>query len=177
MFEIDKSVIEKATNGDRRSFEKIVALSKDYVWSYSLRYLGNYHLAEDAAQEVFLKIYRGLPNFNSDSKFSSWVYTVTHNTCVDLYRKNKNAGKTASIDNEKEIADSADELSEGQLADILNNLKPEFKQVFAMVTIFGFSYKEAARHIGCTASAVKSRIYRARQEIIKMLEKDAMSEV
>lgn len=176
MIEIDEKVLKMAIQGDTHSFEQIIIDSQDYVWSYALRFLGDYHSAQDAVQDIFIKIYKGLPGFNHKSKFTTWLYRVTHNCCVDHYRKHKSKNESHLSDMEG-VKENSVELSNSYLSEMLNRLKPELKQVFAMVTIFGFSYKETAEMIGCSMETIKSRLFRARQELIKILEIENIEEV
>jgi RNA polymerase sigma-70 factor (ECF subfamily) len=176
LIEIEEKVLKMAAAGDMRSFEEIVIQSQDYIWSYALRFLGDYHLAQDAAQEIFIKIYKGLPNFGSKSKFTTWLYTVTHNCCVDFHRKHCKSKETDEFV-DGVVEGDAPEYPDGYLSETLNRLKPELRQVFGMVMIFGFSYKEAAETLGCSIEVIKSRLYRARQELIKMLKISNLKEV
>lgn len=174
MNNLTEELLKKAASGDIASFETIILESQNYVWSYALRFLGDYHVAEDAVQEIYIKIYKGLPKFDNRSTFKTWLFSVTRNTCVDSYRKNK----TNELSFQKEPEGSTnDEYSDGYLAEKLNKLKPELRQAFGMVVIFGFSYKEAAAEIGCSMEALKSRLFTARKELMKMLNADKLKEV
>lgn len=171
MTDIDENVLRKAALGDMRSFEQVVTGSQNYVWNYAIKFLGDYHLAEDAAQEIFIKVYKGLPKFNQNAMFSTWLYRITHNHCVDVYRKNN---KNREIQMTEEIATEQNvQITDDYLADILNRLKPELRQVFGTVAIFGFSYREASEALGLSVETIKSRLYQARQELIKMLKEEA----
>lgn len=177
MIELDEKVIEMAANGDERSFEKIVIESQSYIWSYALRFLGDYHIAQDAVQEIYIKIYKGLKGFNSRSKFTTWLYTVTHNSCIDLYRKHIKANQAFILEENKSIEKRSSDYSDSYLSEMLDKLRPELRQTFAMVAIFGFSYKEVSKQLDCTINTVKVRIYRARQELIKMIQVNNIEEV
>ena len=85
----DRYYISLIIKGDTSFFATLVDRYKDMVINLSFRMLQNREEAEEAAQDVFVKIYKSLPQFKGDSKFSTWLYKVTYNTCIDRLKNNK----------------------------------------------------------------------------------------
>ena len=142
--------------------------------------------AEDSAQEVFVKVFRFMRNFTGQSSFSTWLYKIASNVCLDFLRKKKRRPvDTVSIhqtsgDGEEYVLPILDtakspyeqaQLSEAQrfLAKALNELSPEQRQVIVLRDVEGLSYEEIAEIIGVAVGTVKSRINRARQSLQKIL--------
>lgn len=85
--EDEKNVIEQAKSGDERAFEALVTQYERFVYAIALKLLGNEQDALDASQETFIKLYRALPSFRGESKFSVWLYRMANNVCIDMLRK------------------------------------------------------------------------------------------
>ena len=88
--------VQRAKRGDGEAFEALVTQYEQKVYSLAYHYAGNEHDAMDISQEVFLRVYRFLPQFNEDSRFSTWLYRVTSNVCKDYVRK-KNGKNDLSL--------------------------------------------------------------------------------
>ena len=86
----EKLLIEKSIQGDSESFEKLIFSCEKKVYNIALKMLGNEADAYDAAQDTFIKVYKNLENFKGNSSFSTWVYRIASNVCLDIIRKNKN---------------------------------------------------------------------------------------
>lgn len=185
----EQDLIKKAQEGNAEAFEQLIADYEKRILNYCFRMLGNLSDAEDAAQEVFVKVYRFIDSFNGQSSFSTWLYRIASNVCLDLLRKAKRQPKdTVSIHQENEEGESYSiaiedtepdpyeraQLSEAQrvLKEALNQLSDEHKQVVILRDIEGLSYEEIAEAMGIAPGTVKSRLNRARQVLKKLLEKD-----
>ncbi|MBE7037161.1 MAG: sigma-70 family RNA polymerase sigma factor [Ruminococcaceae bacterium] len=185
----EQDLIKKAQEGDVEAFEQLIRDYEKRILNYCFRMMGNLSDAEDAAQEVFVKIFRFIDSFNGQSSFSTWLYRIASNVCLDLLRKAKRQPKdTVSIYQENDegeeysiaIEDTEPDpyeraqLSEAQkvLKEALNQLSDEHKQVIILRDIEGLSYEEIAEAMGTAPGTVKSRINRARQMLKKLLEKD-----
>ena len=93
----ERILIQRAAEGDTESFEALILSCKDKAYGIALRYLKNEEDAMDAVQESFIKIYKGLPNFNFESRFDTWVYRIVTNASVsythlDVYKRQHNKG-------------------------------------------------------------------------------------
>ncbi len=175
--------IEKARNGDVSAFEKLVSLYAKKIYNYCYRMTDSREDAEDLAQEVFIKVYQNLKSFKGDSKFSTWIYRIAYNTCVDRYRKNRkldtvslNYGKDE--DSVKIELVSNDPLPEEEvikkeryrkLQACIAGLKPEYKTVIILRDIQNYTYAEIAEILQVPLGTVKSHISRARAALCDAL--------
>lgn len=169
----DTALVARARQGDRDAFEELVRIHMRAVYGHALRFFGSADQAEDVVQEVFIKVYRSIGSFDGGSAFSTWLYRITRNTCVDMLR----AGK-----HRPQPVDPADVTLAGP-GDVANHvalsvsieaamgtLAPEDRDALNAVTLFGMSYAEAADAVGVPAGTVKSRVFRARRILLNLLE-------
>lgn len=164
-------VVKKAQQGDLRAFEQLVEQHYTKIYNIALGIMGNSHDAEDAAQNVLIKIYHSVGDFKFQSKFSTWVYRITTNVCMDEMRKHKRNKSVSSdgLPNEAFGTDHATPEAHAlkyeavdDLRRAIGSLKDEHKKVIVLRDINGFSYEEIARLTKCSVGTVKSRISRAR---------------
>jgi RNA polymerase sigma-70 factor (ECF subfamily) len=141
------------------------------VYSKCISLLKNEAKAQDAAQEIFIKIFTNLSKFNKKSKFSTWVYSITYNFCIDIIRKQKKTNKLFSDEeNEgKEIIEEIDdkvllEMELERLKVILDLLNIDDKSVLIMKYKEGLSIREISQVFGKTESAIKMKIKRAKHK-------------
>ena len=177
-------LIEKARNGNRSAFEELVKLHEKNVYNLALKIMKNREDALDAAQESFLKAWISLKSFRNESKFSSWLYRLTYNTCLDYLRKSKK-GEIISLtaDNEDEnIVDIKDnmptpeEYAEQQetralVREAVNALPEEYRRIIIMREFTGLSYSEIAKAMNINEGTVKSRLSRGRLKLAEVLRK------
>jgi len=167
--------------GNRNAYAEIVRRYEAKVRGYCLSMLGDSFLAEDAAQEIFLKAYQSLEQFQWKSSFSTWLYRITSNHCTDLLRK-KIRQKTESWDAlvEKDgeriealLALPPDRGQSGEykelIAKLLAHLPEKSRQILMLREVQGLSYEELAQTLECTVDAVKARLKRTRQELDEKL--------
>ena len=102
----EKDLIRKAKQGDMLAFEELILKHEKIVYNLALRMMNHSEDAQDIAQEVFLKAYRSLANFDERAAFSTWLYRITHNTCIDAMRKRKGK-QTYSLEEEVESEDGS----------------------------------------------------------------------
>ncbi len=173
----DKEVVERCLNGDTECFSYLVTNYKKLVFSIALRLIKDPHLAEDVTQEVFIKAFSKLDLYDTSLKFSAWVGRITHNTCIDWIRKNRNYQVVNSDDPViEDTEDSVDELiirkeRKQWIEDQIRQLKPGYRTPLLLFHQGGLSYDEIAKSMNVPLSIVKNRIFRAR----KML-KERMAE-
>lgn len=185
MIDDEKNLLTKAKNNDIDAFEKLIEAYQKKVFNIAFRILGNYDDANDAAQEVFIRVYRSLNSFKEQSTFSTWIYRITTNVCLDELRKRKN-NKLVYIDEEIKNEDgemkrqiesdepSPDIIAEKnelkrQINEAINDLTDEHKLVIVLRDIQGFSYSEIADITKIPEGTVKSRINRARQSLREII--------
>ncbi len=180
--------INRAKEGDMEAFSQLVTLYENKILNYCFRMLNNRGDAEDATQEVFVKLYRYLGSYGEQSAFSTWLYKIASNVCLDYLRKVKRHRDTVSINQQnaegEEFSISVEDkglspyesaqLGEARraLAKAIGSLGEEQKRVIVLREIEGLSYEEIADITGIAPGTVKSRINRARQTLKKILEKD-----
>lgn len=178
-------VISRAKQGDHRAFEVLVTEYEQKVYSLAYHYVGSEQDAMDICQEVFLRVYRFLPQFSGESRFSTWLYRVTSNACKDFLRK-KGSRMEVSLSQEGEEEDYTLEVPDlryhpenvmeqkemrRQIEESLHQLSPDHREILVMRDVLGLSYEEIANSLDLEEGTVKSRISRAREKLrIKLTE-------
>lgn len=168
----DPELVAAAAAGDLRAYEALVRLHADAVYAHTLRFFGDTHTAEDATQEVFLKVYRTIGSFDGRAKFSTWLYRVTRNVCLDMVRSGKRTPRPVDpVTLEPlSIADFSDDvLFSSALETALRALAPEEREALGAIGLFGLSYAEAGDVLGVPEGTVKSRVFRARRSLARIL--------
>lgn len=171
----DFEVILKVLSGNRDAYADIVRRYQERVRGYCLSMLADEALADDAAQEVFIKAYQSLGLFKGNSLFSTWIYRITSNHCVDVLRKlkRKTVSWEALLEKEGEkiealVAVAPEKIDPGTpelIAKILSHLSEKTREILILREMHGLSYQEIAESLGCSLDAVKSRLKRAREEL------------
>ena len=180
----EQASIRLAKEGDEQAFEALVTAYERKVYNYALRSTGNEQDAMDITQEVFLRVFRSLSGFKEESSFSTWLYRITFNICIDFSRKNaKRNENSLSLDGEAadgkelELPDERHapetvyvrkELRE-EIAGAILRLSEQHREVLVMREISGLSYAEIAEVLELEEGTVKSRIARARENLRKII--------
>ncbi len=175
----DDGVLRKAQRGDDRAFAIIVRSYQTPVYNYVLRMVGDRSLAEDLTQEVFLRVYQGLPRFSSRSKFTTWLFQVTKNRVLDELRATERRPRTVvDVDDERafEVVDAPFERLEAIDAvwRAVEQLTVDLKMALLLRDIVGLSYTEIADSLEVTLATVKWRIWKAREEVQLALARDGI---
>ncbi|MDO8914944.1 MAG: RNA polymerase sigma factor [Coriobacteriia bacterium] len=168
----DAVLLESARAGDLGAFERLMRAHLDAVYGHALRFFGDHATAEDAAQEVWVKVYRSMGDFDGRAAFSTWLYRVTRNVCLDMFRRGKRqASPIDPLDLPQtpsgEFADAA--ATSADLERAVAALPPEDRDAFNAVALFGLTYADAGTVLGVPPGTVKSRVFRARRTIIGRL--------
>lgn len=184
MEEIVKKRIKQVLKGDQNAFEEIVEIYKDKVFQLCYRMLGNRHEAEDAAQETFIRSYLNLESFNLKLKFSTWLYRIATNLCIDRLRKKKPdyyldaeiAGTEGlnmysqlpadTIMPEKELESM--EVKE-QIEHEISKLPEKYRAVIILKYIEELSLNEISEILEMPLGTVKTRIHRGREALRNQL--------
>jgi RNA polymerase sigma-70 factor, ECF subfamily len=167
----DPGVLRKAQRGDERAFSLILRAYETPVYNYVLRLVGgDRSLAEDLTQEVFLRVYQGLPKFSLRSKFTTWLFQVTKNRVLDELRATERRPKAVvALDDVPplEVLDAPFERLEAIHAvwRAVENLNVDLKMALLLRDVVGLSYTEIADSLEITLATVKWRIYKAREEV------------
>jgi RNA polymerase sigma-70 factor (ECF subfamily) len=176
----DDGVLRKAQRGDDRAFAIIVRSYQTPVFNYVLRMVGDRSLAEDLTQEVFLRVYQGLPRFSSRSKFTTWLFQVTKNRVLDELRAVERRPRSV-MDIEDapplEVVDAPFERIEAIDAvwRAVENLNVDLKMALLLRDVVGLSYTEIADSLEITLATVKWRIYKAREEVALELAREGIT--
>ncbi len=175
----DASLVARARGGDLDAFEQLVREHTQAVYAHALRFFGDPNTAEDVVQEVFIKVYRSIDSFSGSSAFSTWLYRVTRNVCLDMLRSTKRRPQPIDTTGLL-IADPVDLESEAALTYSVEAamawLAPEDRDALSAVALFGLTYAEAAEALGVPVGTVKSRVFRARRIVIGHLDRQGGGE-
>lgn len=177
----DQELMSRVQAGDFDPAAEIFDRYSRRIYNFALRYLKNSEAAEDATQEVFVKMMRNAHQFQGDAKLSTWLFSITANHCRDHLRKADNKPKEPEevlhrISGDSVAADEEIEKEQERqrVRDALQFLTPEQREVILLSRYEGLSYAEIARIAGCSEGAVKTRVFRAMETLKKVLtnEKD-----
>ena len=156
-------------------FSLIYSRYSDKVFAKCISLLKDETLAADALQDIFTKIFLNLAKFNEKSKFSTWIYSITYNYCIDVIRKRKKHQKLFAddIDNQKEVIEeipdnSLLEIEIQKLKIIMDRIPGSDKAILMMKYQDGMKIKEMGVALGKTESAIKMKIKRAKHKVLKM---------
>lgn len=172
----DKNLVMKAKSGDVKAFEALYDKYNGKVYGLALRMTENPDDALDLAQEIFIRVYKSLAFFKGDSSFSTWLYSIASNACVDFSRS-KNRKKADSIDEALSLPDlktpenefEKKELREA-IAAAISALPFDMREVIVLREINGLSYGEIANALDIEVGTVKSRISRGREKLCTLLK-------
>jgi RNA polymerase sigma-70 factor (ECF subfamily) len=183
----DPTVLEwvnAALEGSQDAFAEIVYSFQDAVYNLCYRMLGERAEAEDAAQEAFLRAYLNLRRYDIERPFKTWLLSIASNYCIDRLRRRRlqwlslddepteNSLALSSDDPEPELAMLTNERSRAIQA-LLSQLSPDYRAAVVLRYWYDYSYTEIAEITGTTESAVKSRLFRARQALADRLDNRA----
>lgn len=180
----ERELVQQAKAGDRAAFAGLVSAYEGKIYNLALRYLGSREDAMDASQEVFLRVFRFLPGFQEESGFSTWIYRIGVNVCKDmLHRRLKRAEQPLEVPDEEDEGRPVDvpdlrydpeRIMEGAelrqaLSDAILALPEQQREIIILRDIRGLSYEEIALVLALEAGTVKSRLFRARENLRKKL--------
>jgi RNA polymerase sigma-70 factor (ECF subfamily) len=176
----DPGVLRKAQKGDERAFSILVRAYELPVFNYVLRLVGDRSLAEDLTQEVFIRVYQGLPNFSLRCRFTTWLFQVTKNRVLDELRASERRPRALVALDEMpplEVVDARFERVEAidALWRAVDNLTVDLKMALLLRDIVGMPYTEIADALEITLATVKWRIYKAREEVQVALAREGIT--
>lgn len=182
--EEDRQLVGQALAGKQRGYRDLVSKYQRPVFSIILRMVRNRATAEDLAQEAFVKAFRALGSFDLERKFSSWLFTIAHNTAIDhLRRKSPPLLPLETQDEEQPdllafLATPAEDSPEGRalrgdllraIESALEGLRPEYAEVLILRFQEGLAYEEISQVTSLPLGTVKTHIFRARKELARQL--------
>jgi RNA polymerase sigma-70 factor (ECF subfamily) len=159
-----------ARDGDRNALDRLVEGSYEQVWRLCAR-LVDEQCADDLAQDVFLRAVRSLPTFRGDASARTWLLAIARNTCMDELRtrvrvRQRDLVLSATQTNEPAPVDAGQDLA---VTDVLARLTPERREAFVLTRLLGLSYEEAAAVSDCPIGTIRSRVARARADLLVAL--------
>jgi RNA polymerase sigma-70 factor, ECF subfamily len=169
----DGDLVSRALSGQLDAFEELVRRHRLATYRVALRMLGDESDAEDATQDAFVQAWRNLGGFRADAAFSTWMYRVVTNRCLNMLRARR---RTEQLPDDREApASRPDRIAEArwQVEDLklaILRLTPEQRAPLVLRELQGCSYEEIAEALDLSISAVKSRLHRARLELLGAME-------
>jgi len=174
-----EKLVEHAKRGNHKAFDLLVIKYQSSVARVVSNYMRDRSSILDVVQETFIKAYRGLGNFRSDSTFYTWIHRIAINTAINHIKHTKRKHNNISIDNFEHIGlcehqvSNEDPLSSAhsksltkQLNKVLDKLPIDLKTALLLKEVEGYKYEEIAEIVGSPAGTIKSRIFRAREQIV-----------
>jgi RNA polymerase sigma-70 factor (ECF subfamily) len=176
---IDAGVIKACQQGDREAFRLLFETYKDRVFSIARYSLGDEAAADDVTQQIFVKLITRIGQFRGDSEFTTWLYRLVINSCLDERRKRKRflpalefeplePMSTAANQRSPETKYARREVAES-VREAIGGLKPKMRLPILLKYIEGLSYEEIAEVLGCSKGTVASRLNRAHKALAKRL--------
>jgi RNA polymerase sigma-70 factor (ECF subfamily) len=187
----DYDLVQKALKGDEKAFARLLSRYKDSIYFMLLKMLNNRSDAEDLTIEAFGKAFKNLHQYSPTYAFSTWLFKIASNNCIDFLRKRK--GNTVPLEN----SDEPNEMSEASkikskdlnpeeklirkqkailLQKIVRRLKPHYQTLVELRYFRELSYEEIATELDLPLGTVKAQLFRARQMLFKLIESTEMNE-
>lgn len=177
---VEKRLTQRAKRGDREAFAELIEIYKDKIFQLAYRMVGNRQDAEDIAQETFLRVYANLHTYDDNYKFSTWIYRIATNLCIDRGRKKR---PDFSLDEEVDTGQGLDwysRLSSGErtpedkvitqelqetVQDAISQLQPKYRSVMILRYIEDLSLQEISDIVKLPITTIKTRIHRGREAL------------
>jgi RNA polymerase sigma-70 factor (ECF subfamily) len=174
---IDERVIEACQQGDRAAFQLLFETYKDKVFSIAVYSSGGDRaLADDVTQQIFLKLFTAIRQFRGDSEFTTWLYRLVVNACLDERRRRRKLlpwGETVAMTKPSEKKPQEKQYARREVSaavqQAIGELKPKFRLPILLKYIEGLSYEEIASVMGCSKGTVASRLNRGHSQLAKRL--------
>ena len=183
----DNEIISRVLQGEQNAYAELVNRYRGYVFTLVLRMVKSREDAEEIAQDVFVKAYRSLADFRGESKFSTWLYTITNTTSITFLRKKKL--EVHSLDNEK-VFQAADNKDSGFRANLVGQksrvnmvneaiamLSPDDAEIITLFYKAEQNLEEISKILRLETNTVKVRLHRARTRLKEKMEKNFSEEV
>lgn len=172
----DLVLVQAVLNGDQRAFQKLIEAFQGPIFNLAYRMLNNAHDAEDATQEIFLRVYTKLGTYDQARKFSTWLFSVASNFCIDRLRRRRPLVPLDDLVFGLPSQEDGPErrVMRSELQDTVQRALATLPDHYRMVAILRYwndlSYQEIVEATGLSESAVKTRLHRARAMIEAALE-------
>jgi RNA polymerase sigma-70 factor (ECF subfamily) len=183
----DEELVGRAAQGDTRAFEDLVERHQRYVFNLCLRMMGDYDLAAEMAQEVFLRAWRSIRSFRADARFTTWLYSIAHNLCLNrLESLQRDARHRVSeedaqeelgrLHSKEEDPATAYERKERQgfVHRQIAVLPPRYRAVITLFYLQELSYQEIAGVTDLPIGTVKTHLFRAKEMMRRAMEDEVL---
>ena len=176
----ERELVERCRSGDEGAFEELIERYKDLVFALIARTMQDRSRAEDLAQDVFLRIHRGLPYFRGEARLSTWIYRIVANVCLHDQSRPRMA---ESLDDERTRSRVVDKASatdrkfgdlelRDRLEKAIARLSPNYRLLVAAHYLDGVQYEALAEALQLPLGTVKAQLHRAKQQLRRLLETD-----
>lgn len=175
----ESEMVARARRGDEDAFVRLALIYRPKVWKTASRFARSRAELEDLTQELFIKIWKGLPSYRADAPFENWLMTVSVRGCYDFLRKNRNRRETEHLVDPQESREAEDRHPARQrdrreawetVQILLQRLEPKDRTVITLLDLEDKSVKETAELTGWSESNVKVRAHRARKKMREIFE-------
>lgn len=170
--ETDAAIVRRAIDGDERAMRLLWNQHAPHVEAVVRRLAGDPDLAEDIAQEVWIQIFRALPSWRGDAKFSTWIHRVAINRTLNALRRVKRlaAAETAIEEDSAVVEQDAERSMLAQtIESAARQLSPGARTVFLLHDVEGYTHEEIASELGITPGGSKSQLFKARAKLRRLL--------
>ena len=176
----EDQLIAKVKLGNTEAFRSIVDYYRNAVYGLSLRLVSNQMEAEELAQDTFLKVFKSISNYRGESKFSTWLYRITYNTCISHLRKNSpDLVEIQEYHGSSNFNSGYDNLIKedniNAIKIILAQLKPDDRAIIQLFYLEENSIKEISEITGFTNANVKVKLHRSKQKLKTMMEENGFN--
>jgi RNA polymerase sigma-70 factor (ECF subfamily) len=185
----EKDLIERCRKGDRRAFADLVDRYKVIVFNLIDRMIFDKAIVEDLSQEVFIRVYQGLPGFRGESQLSTWIYRITYNVCAAELERARHRVDFVSIDGKEdeegphlELRDARQDPEEmlsridfkWTVQSLMDRLPPRYKMILTLCYLKGMSYEEIGKVMELPMGTVKTHLHRAKRALRKMIVEEGL---
>lgn len=167
LMNIEQYVID-AQKGDKQAFAVIIRSFERQIYTYCYYMLKNREEAEDALQEIFIKLYRSIQKYEHQVSFSSWLYKIAYYHCMDMFRKKSRQKKTLSL--QKEIQELEHQHLQENIPEVeklLMSLKVEEKHLLLLRAVEQYSFEEIGQIMECKPATLRKKYERIRKKLIR----------
>ena len=169
--EEEKSRIAQSLNGERGGFEDLIREHQQMIHALCYRMTGSLADAEDLAQETFIHAYQHLAGFRAEARFSSWVYRIAVNLCLNWQQRRRRREQAYLNYAEHGVFHSAPPVpAAAKVQEALLRLPPKQRAAVILTTYDGLTHAEAARALGCSETTVSWRLFAARRKLKRLLK-------
>ena len=186
-FDEDSELVEKAQNGDRGAFGELVERFQGPIYNFTYHFFRDPDRAQDVTQDTFLKAFRFLQTYDLKRRFSTWLYTIARNLCIDRHRESVRRGEVdldsvpaKALEGVPEPGDPLTRLEDKErrerLLRALGVLPEKYRTPIVLCYMEGLPYQEIADILGISLNNTKIRIFRAKRMILDILERSGGTE-